>query len=95
MFVVFAPNSKLNHFLHADITKKTKVIFPFGSDSCFKLMQRCHVNKLGGGGGGGGGAGGGGGTWTENHAGSPRLASPLLFSPCESSRLTNKAAPVF
>ena len=58
MFVVFAPNSKLNHLLHADITKIHKVIFPFGSDSCFKLMQRCHVNKLGGGGRGGeGGAG--------------------------------------
>ena len=53
-------------------------------------MQRCHVNKLGRGGGGGGG-----GNWTKNHAGSPRLASPLLFSPRESSRLTNKAAPVF
>ena len=52
MFVVFAPNSKLNHLLHADITKIHKVIFSFGSDSCFKLMQRCHVNKLGGGGGG-------------------------------------------
>lgn len=87
MFVVFAPNSKLNHLLHADITKIHKVMFPFGSDSCFKLMQRCHVNKLGG--------GGGGGNWTENHAGSPRLASPLLFSPRESSRLINKVAPVF
>ena len=86
MFVVFAPNSKLNHLLHADITKIHKVIFPFGSDSCFKLMQRRHVIR---------GGRGGGGNWTENHAGSPRPASPLLFSPRESSRLTNEAAPVF
>ena len=60
LVVVFAPNLKLHHLLYVEKTKIQKVIFPFGSDVCFmllddllsmnfscQLMQRCHITKLG------------------------------------------------
>ena len=39
---------KMKSLLYADLTKTHKVIFPFGSDSGFNLMQRRHGDKLGG-----------------------------------------------
>lgn len=61
LVVVFAPNLKLHHLLYVEKPKIHKVIFPFGSDVCFmllddllsinlfcQLMQCCHIIKLGG-----------------------------------------------
>ena len=60
LVVVFAPNLKLHHLLYVEKTKIHKVIFPFGFDVWFmllddllsfnffcQLMQRCHIIKLG------------------------------------------------
>ena len=39
LVVVFALNLKLHHLLYVEKTKIHKVIFPFGSDVCFMLLD--------------------------------------------------------